>query len=95
MDDLEVGTYQITVVLTDDANVSVEAEIQAYAATIEITQNSEPYFVTWEGFVQYREKSGIQTYTLPAIEDPEGTEVTLKIVLDETLGFTTYEASTP
>ena len=45
--------------------------------------------------MQYREKSGIQTYTLPAIEDLEGYQVTINIVLNETSEFTTYEASIP
>ena len=45
--------------------------------------------------MQYRENSGIQTYILPAIEDPEGSEITIDIVIDDSLDFTTHKASSP
>ena len=50
---------------------------------IKITPNSEPYFVSWEEVIHFKQDSGKQTYTLPSIKDPEGSEVGINIDLSE------------
>ena len=65
-------------------------DIAQDAEGVQITPNFKPYFVTWQGSVEYSKKSGTQIYTLPDIEDPEGSEVKVEVVLGSTQDFCNY-----